>query len=690
MRRAAPPSASPYSATLAWAFCAAASLGATGCQPKPARSGHALAEPGNSAAQNRRTARATRYPAQPTAAPPVALPEGAGHAVALQRYIVVDQFGYTPSMDKFAIAIDPQAGWNAADQYLPNGPFEVRHWASGKVALKGRLAPWHEGAVDAASGDRGAWFNFSTLNTPGLYYVYDPQSNLRSHPFEVGRNVYVRVLSAALRAFYFNRANSAKTPPYACVEEQCWSLEASHTGQRQDGQARSLSEPENASTSRELTGGWWDGGTTAKSVTANYEAVHGLLSAFRERPGSFNDNLEIPESGNGLPDILDELKIQLDWLRKMQASDLDGGALLKVGSVEHDDEVPDKSRVPRLYTETPCSSATIAIASMFAHASLVMGRFAPLVGYSQRLATRAERALLNYRTSPKSDACDPGRFQGDNADWPLATQEQAAVTASVYLWALHKTAEHKEFVADHYQETIPFLSDLWSVHSPSQGDALLFYASHQDADADVRRAILARKRQQSERLDLYRFRPSFDLYRAFIRPEAYTWGSNGFRMGYANTNQDLLQHKLLDNPATGSSLRERAAGLLHSLHGVNAMQLVFVTNMYNYGAEASADEMYHAWFRDGSATWDNARSSTLGPAPGFVTAGPNPDYCRNQTNDQACTRSPVADQPPAKAYVDSNTGWEPDNPFDKSWQMTEPNLATQAAYIRLLSKFVYN
>ena len=96
------------------------------------------------------------------------------------------------------------------------------------------------------------------------------------------------------------------------------------------------------------------------------------------------------------------------------------------------------------------------------------------------------------------------------------------------------------------------------------------------------------------------------------------------------------------------------------------------------GGDACADEAFHAWFRDKDPKWDNARSSELGPAPGYVTGGPNKEYCKGYFNDpkedHACTRSAVRDQPPGKAYVDTNTSWEPKNPYDKSWELTEPVL----------------
>ena len=52
------------------------------------------------------------------------------------------------------------------------------------------------------------------------------------------------------------------------------------------------------------------------------------------------------------------------------------------------------------------------------------------------------------------------------------------------------------------------------------------------------------------------------------------------------------------------------------------------------------------------------------------------------------TCSPLREQPPGKAYIDSNTGDEPKNRYDRSWELTEPGIDTQASYLRLISKFV--
>jgi hypothetical protein len=618
----------------------------------------------------------------------VAPPAGQGLSVKLQKYIVVDQFGYQPTLAKVAVLVDPELGWNATDAYAPGSELEVRKWSDGSKVLSGAVRAWNSGKLDESSGDRGAWFDFSTLTTPGLYYVFDPKNSVRSHPFEIASDVYRKVLKTATRMFYFNRANVEKKPPYSCVGKRCWSLGADYVGDGQDKAARSVSDRENAKTARDLSGGWWDAGDTNKYVTFSNDAVHQLMTAFEEHPSAFGDDFGIPESGNGVPDLVDELLVELDWLKKMQPADLKGGALIKMGNVDYGDPVPDQSKLRRYYYPAPCSSATIALSSELAHGALLLARFPRFSAYAKDLSARAQRAFEFYRNNPKSDACDDGTIKSGDADRSLAEQEQGAVTAAVYLFALTKDAKYSEFVKQNYQRTRPFQDDRWSVYDQSQGDALLFYARLPKADAEVQGAIVARKKSQAQALDYYQLRPELDLYRAYMRPDSYHWGSNNARAGYGNTNYDLLTYELAA-PADRDSFRERAAGILHSFHGVNPMQLVYLTNMYADGGDACADEAYHTWFRDKDPRWDNARSSELGPAPGYVTGGPNKNYCQGQDpKEHACAHSPVREQPPEKAYLDVNTSYEPQNQYDKSWELTEPAIYYQASYVRLVSKFV--
>jgi endoglucanase len=657
--------------------------------PPPAGGAAATAQQAQSSSSNASVADNTFYPAGPkTAPPPVPPPDGQGGGVKLQKYIVVDQFGYRPEMAKVAVLANPQIGWNAGDVFEPGPTLEVRRWSDGEAVFQGPVTPWKNGDTDQASGDRGAWFDFSAVEAAGLYYVYDAKSQTRSYPFEIGKDVYRPVLKAALRMFYFNRANFAKQPPFSCVGKKCWSLGVDYMGDGQDREARSVTDRNNPKTARDLSGGWWDAGDTDKYVTFTQDVMHQLLTAYEEHPAPFTDDFNLPESGNGLPDLIDELRVELDWLKKMQPDDLKGGALVKMGNVDYGDPVPDQSRLPRYYYPQPCSAATIVVAGVFAHAALVLNQFPTQKAYAADLAARGARAFDFYVANPKSDACDDDTIKSGDADRSVAEQAQIAVVSAVYLFALTHDAKYDAVVRKDYTLTRPFTDDRWSLYDQSQGDALLYYASLPKADPATKKAILDRKQSQGETDEIYKFRGELDLYRAYMRPDAYHWGSNNVRAAFGNTNWDMIQYGLA-SAADRASFRERAAGILHSFHGVNPIQLVYLSNMYAYGGDDCVDEMFHSWFRDKDPKWDNARTSEFGPAPGYVTGGPNRSYCDgNESPPHRCRNSRLRKMPPGKAYLDFNTAWEPNAAYDESWALTEPAIYYQASYVRLVSKFV--
>jgi hypothetical protein len=183
-------------------------------------------------------------------------------------------------------------------------------------------------------------------------------------------------------------------------------------------------------------------------------------------------------------------------------------------------------------------------------------------------------------------------------------------------------------------------------------------------------------------------KPEADLYRAFQRDSSFHWGHNLVSANVGSTNYDLIQYGLVKG-AEATTFVERAANIVHSFHGVNALGIVYLTNMYAYGAERSANQIFHTWFRDGDPDYDDAQKSRLGPPPGYVPGGPNPQYCNGQdATHNKCATSRLRKQPAQKAYLDFNTGWQPDTEHDRSWEITEPGIYYQSAYVKLLSKFV--
>lgn len=606
----------------------------------------------------------------------------------VNELIRIDQFGYRPSAKKVAVLVDPVEGWNAKDDFTPGRSYEVRSWSDGKLMLSGSPVPWNEGAVQKSSGDRGWWFDFSRLSADGSYCIVDKEQGVRSYRFDVKPSVYRPVLQAAARVFYFQRANFAKVKPFACVGEKCWLGAADYVGPGQDKEARSVKDRDNAKTARDLSGGWWDAGDVNKYVTFAQPPVHQLLTAYSERRAVFGDDFGIPESGNGVPDLLDELKVELDWMRKMQAADLNGGVLPKVGNVDHGDPIPEKSRLHRFYYPEPCSSATIALAAMFAHAALVMREVPQLKAYADELGGRAARAFTHFQQHPRRTDCDDSSIKSGDSDKPLIEQEQTSVVAAIYLFALTGGAAYAETIAKSLRTTRPMVEDRWSAYDPEQGEALMYYTTLPGADPAIKNAILERKLAQVRSVELYGMKPALDLYRAYMRDDSFHWAHNMVVANVGNTNYDVVQYGLMKG-ADASTFIERAEGLLNSFHGVNAMGMVMLTNMYPYGAEKSANQIYHAWYRDGDPLYDDAQKSKLGPPPGYVPGGANHQYCAGQDPGQnRCASSRLRKQPLQKSYLDFNTSWDPQSEHDRSWEITEPGIYYQAAYVKLVSKFV--
>jgi len=139
---------------------------------------------------------------------------------------------------------------------------------------------------------------------------------------------------------------------------------------------------------------------------------------------------------------------------------------------------------------------------------------------------------------------------------------------------------------------------------------------------------------------------------------------------------DVITHGL--DKSNNASYETRALEILHYFHGVNPFAMVYLSNMYRYGATQAANEIYHTWFWQGTK-WSNALTSACGPAPGYITGGPNANAVRDGV---PASLAPPAAQPRQKAYKDWNGPWP-----DSSWAITEPAIYYQAAYVKLLSKF---
>jgi hypothetical protein len=156
------------------------------------------------------------------------------------------------------------------------------------------------------------------------------------------------------------------------------------------------------------------------------------------------------------------------------------------------------------------------------------------------------------------------------------------------------------------------------------------------------------------------------------------------RANYGNSNMEAALHGA--GGGEQAAFTARALDTLHYFHGVNPFGKVYLTNMYEYGATASVNEIFHEWYLPEcnrlfctKTRWDNALNSDCGPAPGYLPGGP---VANAVAAGIPATLAPPAGQPPQKSYAETNRDFP-----DKAYVFNEPSIGYQAAYLQLLSRF---
>ncbi|MCL1832630.1 MAG: glycoside hydrolase family 9 protein [Oscillospiraceae bacterium] len=627
-------------------------------------------------------------------------------------FIVIDQFGYRPDSSKTAVIRNPKQGPDSALSFTPGNSYSIVNAETGESVFKG--APTHKFDLDAASGDEIWWFDFSSVTQPGRYYVLDEQRNARSFTFSIADDVYNEVLKHAGRMFFYQRSGFAKAAPYA---DSRWTDSASH---QQDKDCRLYSAPDNAALGRDLHGGWFDAGDYNKYTAWTSDYVENMLSIYRERPEAFGDNWNIPESGNGVPDILDEARWGMDFLLRLQndnsvnystlgipgyptnVTDFDGSVLSIVGYAASGNSPPSTDNSPSRYGP-PNTIATISAAKAYALGAIVFEEFD--AAYAARLRTAALKA---YEWADRNPAVYFKNNTGDNNSNGLGAGNQdpdpdgqynisprlvAKMQAGFYLNEL--TGEKKyltPFEQNDAYKSLPLYA--WGHMDMYRFENHTMYLNYlRLADADP--AIAANVRAQLSK----GIQPNFaskigtDGYRSYL--EQYPWGSNQHK---GNTGSTFWYFAELDiDPAKSIEYADAAEDYLRYIHGVNPLNTVYLTNMNDYGASRSMTTIYHNWY----SKWNRNGVSDAGPPPGYLPGGANagfnvdgvfpgnlgvygnPQSVRDEITELGNKIRAMAGGPPAKMYVDTDHTW----PIN-TWEISEPMGAYQLTYIRLLSKFV--
>jgi hypothetical protein len=609
-------------------------------------------------------------------------PIDAGPIVAPQpvsKYIVVDQFGYLPSAEKIAVLRSPKTGFDSSQSYTAGARYALVDAHSSARVLEAAPTVWNGGATDTSSGDKAWWFDFSTVTTAGDYFVLDETANVRSPVFSVSKGVYRNVLTQAMRMFYYQRDGIAKDAKYAGAD---WADGVAHP---QDSMCGLYSD---GSGKQDLHGGWFDAGDQNRYTAWAGGDVIELLRAYVENKSVWTDDYDIPESGNGVPDILDEIKWELDWMVRMQQPD---GSLLSIAS--HTGASPPSTDTSPCKYGSANTGAALSAAAAFAYASLVYGS-APGVsaaypGFATSLATKAGSAwtwaLANPNVSFSNQSAGIGGGEQNITGNDLALKK---LQAAVFLFELTGSSTYKTVVDGGYT----MLESNFDPFHMEPIDTALEYASLSGATTANAQAISSWFKTNVEGSGFFGKLASgtSDPYLAYL--SVYTWGSNQVKAGQGNMFADVSAFAI--DPSSVATANKYAARYVHYIHGVNPLGVVYLSNMSDAGATSSVTRFFHTWFAHGSM-WDAVGVSKYGPPPGYLTGGPNPGYtwdgccpsgCGSTANNALCGTaqpSPPSGQPAQKSYKDFNDSW----PLD-SWSVTEPDLGYQAQYIRLLSKFV--
>lgn len=467
--------------------------------------------------------------------------------------------------------------------------------AGGNVVFRGEITRVVESET---SGEQTGSGDFSGLSQSGVFCV-ETDSLGHSCWFAIGKRAYQNVFRALNRMFYLQRCGVALSANYAGV----FAHPACHRGfAREIGSGRQ----------RDVSGGWHDAGDYGRYVVPAAKAVMDLLLAYCHAPDAFSDDMGIPESGNGLPDVLDEVRFELEWMLKMQAPDR--GVNHKVTCAEFPEFVMPQEETDALLLSPVSTCATADCCGTLAFASRV---YAPVDATFASACLRAAISAYAYlEQTPSSVFINPsGIVTGQYEDANDVDERYFAACALFYA-----TGEERYHDAARERANPAFVDGLGWDDMGAYGNAIYRMTESAKTDPALRKTIESELLAAADRLVA---RCEQDGYRSSLLE--FRWGSNMYLLN----NAILL---LMANDIRPSeAYRRAAAAQADVVFGTNPMSISYVTGH----GDACPKHPHH---RPSAA-----RKRAM---PGMLVGGPNErlqdDYAREH----------LKDAPPAQCYAD--------------------------------------
>lgn len=508
---------------------------------------------------------------------------------ATQAYeipININQLGYKTDSKKIAV-IRGEAGTTAS---VVNADTKEKVY-TGNVGAA---------ITNTSANETNYQFDFSSVTTPGKYYIECDGITDPSYTFTIGDNPYGNLLDDSVRMLYLQRCGTE-------VVDEKFGHKACHT---------STATIYGTNETIDVSGGWHDAGDYGRYIVAAAKAVADVLYAYQADPTAYSDNIGIPESGNGTPDVLDEVRYELEWMLKMQASD--GGVYHKVscdtfpGYIMPEKETKPLIVMPKSTTATADFAASMAMAYEF---------YKDIdAAFANKCLEAAKKAYEWAKANPSVTYTNPAdvvtgeygdRNPKDELYW-AAAQMYRATGESSYL-------PDAEAVADKLKSGLD-----WSTVGDYGNIALLTMDGIDKNSSAYTKAKSLVVAQADELAEI----ASEQAYG--VATESYHWGSN---MTIANYGIILAQAYKL----TGEQkYLDAAQGQLDYLLGVNPLGTCFVTG---YGTVSPLAPHHRPSMAVGSAM------------KGMLVGGVN------QNLEDNAALAYCADSPPAKCFIDNSESY---------------------------------
>ncbi len=543
----------------------------------------------------------------------------ANNPAAVTLAIKVDQVGYPSSAPKMALYASAE----------PASTFVVRRADSHREVFRGKFSSPID---DADSGDRVQAADFSRVATAGSYYLEVPGVG-RSWSFAIAPDVFARTYYLAMRAFYGQRCGTSVDmgAEFAAYKHPACHLQGEfHPSSGRKGR-------------RDNIGGWHDAGDYGRYTVNSGISTATLLWAWEMFPVQLkNRKLDIPETRNGTPDILNEARWNIEWMVKMQ--DEDGGAWHKQTSAKFAGFVsPDKDTLPNevIGTGSAPYKSTCATADLAAVAAIAARIYAPFDKAFAQRSLVAARSAWNWteRHPDVTFSNPPGISTGEYGDRRC---DDERLWAAAELWRTTGDASYHSYFLKHYAEFLPALQSAaqqsWAQLAPM---ALWTYVLASRKDRDPHAADVIRKVSLDAARQIAR-RSNGNGYRVSLLTRDYVWGSNGLAAQYGM--QLLIANRL----APDAAFRQAARDNLHYLLGRNTFSLSWVT-------QVGENPYRHPHHRPSVAIGAPA------PWPGLLSGGPNAG------REDAVLKQLPPQLPPAKVYRDDTDSYA-SNEIAINWQ----------------------